>query len=213
MDHKNLIQRPMIEAASRSFESFHPLFFSAHPESCCKIAREWFRTMARAHASFEGVLPSWITEQWEWGVTRWPIHWCEVVREKHADCAAFAALAREALLIMGERHLPAQTIEVFDHLAAAAWQSTWFSSGGGHWLSGPFAFHEVIALINCTERGMHTLRVWDPTNGSWVERQPTHGYGSVVALRVIENGVADAFLRGPYEWHGKSVIPNEWLFL
>ena len=74
--------------------------------ACCARARDWLVATSRSmdFASTDGFMlsaPRWLTHRFGWGPTRWPISWCEAVRQKTIDCGIFAAFAREIFSAKG----------------------------------------------------------------------------------------------------------------
>src|SRR5688572_29016747 len=81
----------VLESALRAFEHRGAFAFSSHPDRCCRIAREWFAGLARAHQALDGDCLAWIREYRGWGPHAWPFHWCEIAETLKIDCGAHAA--------------------------------------------------------------------------------------------------------------------------
>ena len=200
------------EARDRAMRAFHhrgAFAFSSHSGRCCQIAREWFAGLTRAHQALDGDSLSWTREYWAWGAHSWPLHWCELAATRNIDCGALAAVASEALRVAGTESVNIQTIERFDDSATETWREAWKGYGGGDWVSGCFACHEVVGVM--IDKSPH-LRIWDPTDGCWIEDRPTRGYASAVALRITSDPATSAS-RALFEWRGAIIAPNEWHLL
>jgi hypothetical protein len=49
--------------------------------------------------------------------------------------------------------------------------------------------------------------MWDPSAGWWVHPKQFSGYGSLLALRVLE---PDGSVKADTSWGTHSIIPNQW---
>ena len=157
----------------------HCSTLSHHGTDCCVTARAWFLAMDRSHWRGQGA-PSWIRRRYEWGPTRWPLHWCEAVDAEELCCGAHAALSIEAFRGRGIDALPAQLVQRYQTHDVPHWHSRWTRGGANpEWASGGFAYHEVCAVIDDGR-----LSVWNPTATAWVSPDHRSGYTSIAAIRV-----------------------------
>ena len=85
---RNLASRE--EHLSKWFE--HPASELVHHDSdCCEEARLWFLSFARsmeigAFDRYQIKAPTWLSKQFDWGPSEWPMSWCQVVKEEVIDC-------------------------------------------------------------------------------------------------------------------------------
>jgi hypothetical protein len=139
-----------VAAAMERWQPSPASSLSDHGGRCCRLAREWvvaydFSQLGGA-PSLTG--PRWIRHRYAWGPSRWPLHWCEAVREKTLDCGALAALAREVFAARGVESFPAQFIQQFSAEAARHWQKKWEGAGCAvRWIDDELIYHEGCAVL------------------------------------------------------------------
>lgn len=156
-----------------------PSALADHGAECCAAARAWFLAMDQSLWRGEGA-PAWIRRRYEWGPTRWPLHWCEAVGAKELCCGAQAALSIEAFRARGIDAVPVQLVQRYDPHNVPHWHSRWTACGANPaWAAEGTVYHEVCAVV---EDG--ALRVWNPTATGWVSPEDVSGYASVIAIRV-----------------------------
>jgi len=161
-----------------------PSTLADHGTECCTTARAWFHAMNRSLWRGQGG-PTWIRRRWDWGPTRWPLHWCEAVEAKELCCGAQAALSIEAFRARGVDAVPVQLVQRYEAHDVPHWHSRWERGGANSAWAGSapateaHVYHEACALL---EDG--ALRVWNPTASAWLPPEQLQGYASVVAIRV-----------------------------
>lgn len=189
----------------KRFVSRMPSRLAMHPSSCCSRARSWFAAMAHSHALLNpGSPPVWLHDQWEWGPSKWPIHWCEILGNEKLDCGVLAELAEVALRKAGRKTLRMQLIEEHDRDASRNWQQIWYDAGCyGDWIVGRFVYHEVVGILS-----NGGLEAWDPTDNCFTEPSEDRRPGRVAAVRLLPSGMAVS-AEGVI-WHGLRLEPNGW---
>lgn len=179
-----------VNAVAQQLAGRVPSEIYSHPKDCCRAAIACFRSMALAYDAIVPGAPAWIRGRWAWGPLSWPIHWCEILAERTADCGALSCLARHALVSTGHQALPLQLLVQYDIAAVSAWQKTWSRNAPyQQWLFGTLAYHEAVVVIqgdrNASASDHHPkVRFWDSTEAAWVEGRAQAGYGAVVAYRI-----------------------------
>jgi hypothetical protein len=178
-----------------------------HGEACCDIAREWIVAMdfAQLNGASTTTGPRWLREKYEWGPSRWPAHWCEIVGRKVIDCGAHSALAHEAFIARGLPAYRAQFIQRYSADALEQWRRKWTNdSVSDHWLGADVIYHEGNALLVSGE-----LKLWDSSAGWWIETEQNGGYGSLKAVRIVSD---PASAPGPVvlRWGRHSIRPDTW---
>lgn len=187
-----------------SWEDWEPARVSHHGKACCEIVREWIIATDQSLLSGSSELtgPRWLRNRYEWGPTRYPIHWCEIGRAKVLDCGIHAALAQEVFLARGVNCLRAQLVQEYTEGTAEQWRLKWVDSDAvTTWLEGKLIYHEGCAVI--TAEG--ETKLWDPSASWWIDPKTTTGYGSLRAMRILAAAGAESF-----DWDGLIVPANEW---
>ncbi len=195
-----------IESAIASWAHFPSSEISAHPERCCTLAQEWLLAMDYSQLGGADVTtgPRWIRQRYTWGPNRWPLHWCEVWEKRTLDCGALAALSKAAFSGRGLRAYTAQLIQQYTEQDGAHWCSNWQQDGAQtSWLRGRIVYHEACAVI----QGGDQMKIWDATGSSWLDPRQSHGYGSVLAVRIL---VSEEVQIGRLAWGDRGFWPNQW---
>ncbi|HEX8351407.1 MAG TPA: hypothetical protein VF611_00680 [Pyrinomonadaceae bacterium] len=192
--------------ALEKWEHWPASTISHHGEACCEIAREWVFSTDFAQLGGASLLtgPRWVRHRYPWGPSRWPIHWCEAVRQKSLDCGALAALSHEVFRARGLKSFPAQFIQQFTEDATRDWQSRWAEKQTpSEWIREDLIYHEGCAVATAGQE----LKVWDSTAAWWVNTKQFGGYHGVLALRIFD---AQAGPDTVYRWGAHTVVPNVW---
>jgi hypothetical protein len=194
-----------VAAATARWQEFPASGLSHHGEQCCRVARAWVLandcSQLNGAASLTG--PRWLRHKYVWGPSRWPLHWCEAVREKTLDCGALAALAHEVFTARGVRSFPAQFIQQFSTEATSHWRKKWEDATCTlNWIEEELIYHEGCAVVS----GERELKLWDASAGWWINPRQVGGYGGLLALRVF-TPPADSHA---YTWGHHTVAPNQW---
>ena len=195
----------LLSEVIKRFVSRMPSRLARHPSSCCSRARSWFSAMTHSHALLNpGSLPIWLHDQWEWGPSKWPMYWCEILENEKLDCGVLAELAEVALRETRRKTVRMQLIEEHDWDASRNWQQLWEDAGCyGDWVVGRFAYHEAVGILSDG-----SLEAWDPTDNCFSVPSPDRRPGRVAAVRLLPASVAV-----PAEgvnWHGLWLGPNGW---
>lgn len=181
-----------------------PSALADHGAECCATGRAWFLAMDRSLWRGQGG-PAWIRRRYDWGPTRWPLHWCEAVSEKELCCGAQAALSIEAFRARGVHAVPVQLVQRYDPHNVPHWHSRWTQCGANPaWAAEGTVYHEACALIEEEQ-----VRVWNPTATRWVSPEDVSGYASVVAIRI--GGAAPA--ARTVSWGSLRLPVGEWAAL
>jgi hypothetical protein len=169
----------------------------AHHGACCDGARAWLLGMARSHDftatdGFTYAAPGWLRRRWNWGPTRWPIAWCEATRAKSIDCGVFAAFAMEIFRAKGVEAYGGQVLRAAVEETIAHWRRRWSAVPGAfNWLGERVIYHEVcVVRVGPTE-----VRIYDPTEGVWLEPELRTGHGAHLAIRAE---IPQAMTWGPH---------------
>jgi hypothetical protein len=175
-----------------------------HHGPCCDRARGWLVAMGRSydfastdHLVFAG--PRWMTKRWEWGPTQWPIAWCEAVRLKVIDCGVFGAFAQEIFRAKGIEAYSAQVLRTYTEECALHWRHKWAAIPGAFaWIGERVGYHEVCAVRS----GPNEARVYDPTDGTWLEPNVRGRHGGHIAIRA-EVPIA-------LDWGEYTLVNGQW---
>jgi hypothetical protein len=171
---------------------------------CCARARGWLIAMARSHdfASTDGSTfagPRWLTKRWAWGPTRWPIAWCQAVKAETVDCGVFGVFALEIFRAKGVEAYAGQVLRTYSEESTTHWRKKWAAMPGAFdWIGSDVVYHEV-----CVVRvGEDRARVYDPTDGLWLEPDVHGGHGAHVAIR--------AELPVALRWGAHVLVNGQW---
>ena len=186
-----------------TWEHWQPASVSHHGQICCEIVKEWIiatdASLMNGGNKFTG--PRWVRARWEWGPTRYPIHWCDIGHAKVIDCGVHAAIAQEIFLARGVRAYRAQMVQEYSEHAASQWQLKWEDRDAiTTWIDNDMIYHESCAV----ELGSGEMKLWDPSAGWWIDPKASSGYGALRALRIF------ASTEGPLAWGDHVLLPNEW---
>ena len=186
-----------------------------HDDSCCEEARLWFLSYARSMEigslnQFRLKTPSWLCQHYTWGPSRWPIFWCELVKQDMIDCGVFAALAREIFTAQGHKVYPAQALLSYTRNCTQHWRGQWNetwveqSDDVGEafpWVGNVLVYHELVVL----EMDDGTAKFYDPTNAVWYDPHQRLGFASIIAVKSQCPRVLS--------WGGKEIVCGEWVSL
>ena len=192
-------------AACATWENFPASALSHHGERCCDVAREW--VIATDFSQLEGGAllagPRWLRRRYEWGPSRWPLHWCEAVERKTLDCGALAALSCEVFAARGLTAFPAQLVQHYSVEATRHWRQRWDGDEAStHWINDDLIYHEGCAVLVSGRE----MKLWDASAGWWVSPRQRGGYGTLVGLRVFapsEHGAT-------FTWGAHEIAANQW---
>jgi hypothetical protein len=194
------------DAALAKWQHWPASTISHHGRDCCDVAREWVISIDYSQLGGGSLLagPRWIRHRYTWGPSKWPIHWCEAVRQKTLDCGALAALSHEVFKARGVRSFPAQFIEQFTKDATQDWQSRWAGEETpSDWIGEDLIYHEGCAVVTAGRE----IKLWDSTASWWVNAKQFGGYHGVVAVRIFD---AEADAETSYRWGSHAIVPNVW---
>lgn len=182
---------------------------------CCARARGWLVATSRSldFASTDGFLlsgPRWLTHRYEWGPTRWPLSWCEAVRQKAIDCGVFAAFAREIFAAKGLAVYQGQVLRAHAKECTTHWRAKWAQMPGAfNWIDDGIVYHEIIAVDlprqHQLEGSIPRTLLYDPTDGVWLDPSIVQGHGSHLAAR--------ADLPAARRWGERILTPKQWVEL
>lgn len=177
-----------------------------HDGSCCELAREWVRCMDFAQLNGAGLLsgPRWLRERYQWGPSRWPLHWCEAIEADTIDCGAHAALANEVFEARGVTCYRAQFIQDYDARTVEQWRTIWSKEDvAATWLGDRSIYHEGNAIL-CGDR---VVKLWDGSASSWINPVQSGGYGSLRAVRISSLGKTAS---EQVEWGKRLIGIDQW---
>lgn len=189
-----------------AWQDWHASHISHHGKICCEIAREWVTatdfSALNGDCKFTG--PRWLRQKFKWGASRFPIHWCEVVRRDTLDCGALAALAHEVFTARGVRSYRAQLVQKFSRVATNQWTNSWSENCAPlAWVKDDLIYHEGCAI----ETGERKIKVWDASAGWWIDSKPANGYGALLAIRVSGFNLEPGEL---FTWGEHTLKASEW---
>ena len=161
-----------------------PSTLSHHGAACCSMARSWLLALDRSMRLPDDCLPSWISDFYEWGPSRWPLHWCEAAHAEKLDCGGLSALARHLLHAREAAILSCQLIRQFDDATVAHWIETWKQAGlVPDWIHAELIYHETCAILR-----EGRVELWDPSSNTLLEPITLPHYGRIVAIRLEAYG-------------------------
>jgi hypothetical protein len=180
-----------------------------HDSHCCEEAKLWFMAYAQSMqigslSQFQLNAPFWLIDLFKWGPSKWPISWCEVVREKVVDCGVFSALAREVFKAQGHEVHPAQALLSYNKTCTNHWKELWkagFEDGKKKsfpWIGDEIVYHEILVL----EKDDGSGRFYDSTFGQWYEPGARTGFGALLAVRSECPRIL--------QWGNKQISCGEW---
>jgi hypothetical protein len=188
------------------WKELRPTAILDHGKNCCRVVREWLSAMDRSLLVNASLFcaPRWIRERYEWGPSRWPLYWCEIVELNTLDCGALAALTREVLADRGVIAFAVQLVQQFSEQDVHHWRERWMTAGQSvDWIAGTCVYHEACAVIVYENR----IRIWDPTNNFWIYPGQSPGYEATLAARVIAT-VSDP---STLVWGNHQIALNRWM--
>lgn len=195
------------KASFENWKDWQPSQISHHGAICCEIAREWITATDFSSLNGDGIFtgPRWLRQRFNWGASRFPIHWCEAVRRDTLDCGALAALAHEVFTVRGVRCSRVQFVQKFSDLATSQWTNSWsVDCEPLAWIKDDLIYHEGCAI----ETGGKNIKVWDASAGWWVDSKPADGYGALLAIRLSDFH----FQAGEsFKWGEHIIKADEWM--
>jgi hypothetical protein len=172
--------------------------------ACCDRARAWLAAMGRSHdfAATDGLAfagPSWLTERYTWGPTRWPLTWCDAVGARTIDCGVFSAFSLEIFRAKDIEAFPAQVLRNVAAEIRPHWRRKWSTIPEAfNWIGSRLVYHEVN-IVRVSEAD---ARVYDPTVGVWLDPAINAGHGGQIAIR--------AELPVALSWGGHKLVNGQW---
>jgi hypothetical protein len=151
--------------------------------------------------------PTWLSQRFTWGPSKWPISWCQLVKEKVLDCGVFAALAREVFKAQGQTAHPAQALLSYNEHCTRHWKDLWENEKPDDagklfpWIGNETVYHELCVI----ERPDGTAKLYDSTWGNWYEPRRRSGFGALLAFRTE----CPRLLR----WEDRIISHGEWIVL
>ncbi len=195
-----------LDAGIARWENFPASYMSHHGTACCEIAREWITGMdySQLNAGHPLTGPRWLRKLFKWGPSKWPMHWCQAVREETLDCGALGALSHQLFLARGVRSFAAQFILEFNDVSTRHWSESWGAAGcNPHWISEGLIYHEGSAVaVEGNE-----VKLWDATATWWINPKQFGGYAGLLAVRLFDPN-ADAST--VFTWGQHRIPANTW---
>ena len=178
---------------------------SHHGQKCCEMAREWLNAMDYSELNGSSVFsgPRWIRQRYNWGPTKWPIHWCEAVNRRSLDCGAQAALAHEVFVMRGIECYRVQLVQQFSVETTTQWAERWSAEETSvFWIDRNLIYHECCAVM-C---GHNEIKLWDASAGCWINPIQFNGYGTLRALRLFAAQEKQVI----FKWGEHIITANRW---
>ena len=204
-----------LDSSENNFVKTDPVFekwqdfpvsrISHHGGFCCEIAREWLGAMDFSNLNGGSLLtgPRWIRQKYNWGPTRWQIHWCEAIRQNALDCGAQASLANEVFTVRGVESYPVQLVQQYSKEATQHWSQKWDGQETStHWINEDLIYHEGCAVI---VRG-NEIKIWDASAAWWINPKQAGGYGALRALRLFSAQDNSS----EFVWGDRRIVANQW---
>jgi hypothetical protein len=158
-----------------------------HDEPCCTDAVSILFARLR-HVPDVGARVAAVPVLIEWGPTRWPVWWCDLVQPQEivGDCGVHADVVSRLLNGAGIKHARGRAALRPPPHVAAHWRSQWLSAEcDDRWIRANVVHHEVLRIGD---------RWWDPTEARWFDGVGTQLVsGRVVAVREETGGWELAF--------------------
>ncbi len=177
------MDKVILQNTINRFDAKRPSHLLTHPSGrCCSRVHSWFKAMAYSYGIMNLGLPYWLHDQWEWGPSKWPMYWCEILKNKTIDCGVFAELAEVALKETGQKTMRVQSIEEYSSDVCQNWEHLWSSADCcGDWINGIFVYHEMVGLVH------EDLKIWDPVDNHFItfSKRANKQQGRMVAIRLI----------------------------
>lgn len=202
---ENIRLRPVSGTVFGKWQNWNASQILHHGGACCETARTWLFAMDFSELGGASRLtgPRWLRKRFEWGPTRWHIHWCEAVRQTTLDCGAQAALATAIFQRRGVICHPVQLVQRFSREATLHWTQKWTSMATPvDWINDDLIYHEGCAVVV----NKNEIKIWDASAGWWIAPEQGDGYGSLLALRIV----APPDARRPFDWGRHRIEPNHW---
>jgi hypothetical protein len=206
----NIMQQEEKVAAKPLFERWESLphsRISHHGGVCCERAKEWFLAMDWSMLAGNSPLtgPRWIRQQYNWGPSTHPIHWCEAVKQKSLDCGSLAALAYEAFRARGVKAFPVQLVQQYSIEATDHWGNKWNANETStHWINKDVIYHEGCAVVLAD----NSIKIWDASAAWWMNPAQVEGYGSLLALCIHTPG---SYAGTELRWGERRIQANQWV--
>lgn len=195
-----------VDCVFEKWQHFPISKFSHHGGACCETAREWLFAMDFSQLNGGSIFtgPRWIRQRFNWGPTRWQIHWCEAIDKKSLDCGAQAALANEVFSMRGVRSYPVQLVQQYSKDATSQWSKRWDGEDTSvYWINEDLIYHEGCAVAV----GENEIKIWDASGAWWINPQHFTGYGSLRAVRLFTGHNPPP---ASFNWGSRRIVPNQW---
>jgi len=196
-----------LNSAIEKFCRYRPSHILHHGKECCTVAYEWFRALDNSFLVNGSIYsaPSWIRSRWKWGGVDWPLFWCQIPQLDALDCGALAALSCEAFRHRGLSVFSVQLIQRFSLQDTQHWEKKWLEKGlSSNWIFGSLVYHEACAVLI----GANRVRVWDPTDNTWLHPSQCGGYATTIAVRfVVEDNLTKV---NTLKWEDLTIQLNTW---
>jgi hypothetical protein len=115
------------------------------------------------------------------------------------DCGVFGAFAQELFRAKGIEAYPGQLVRSCTEERITHWRRKWASMPDAFdWIGTRVVYHEVSIV----RVGPDEARVYDPTEGNWIEPAGPAGHGAHVAIRA-EIPVA-------LKWGAHVLVNGQW---
>lgn len=192
-------------APFEKWQDFPVSRISHHGGVCCETAREWLAAMDFSNLNGGSPMtgPRWIRRYYNWGPTRWQIHWCEAIRQNALDCGAQSALANEVFAVRGVTSYPVQLVQQYSKDATEHWAQKWDGQlTSTHWIDEDLIYHEGVAVV--VRAG--EIKLWDASAGWWINPTQAGGYGGLRALRLIDFAGDNS----EFVWGEHKIVSNRW---
>jgi hypothetical protein len=129
------------------------------------------------------------------------MHLCEASESEMLDCGGLSALTLLAWQRRCDQVIPVQLVQRYPLDDCRHWSSSWDQASiPCTWIADDLVYHEAVGVLYGK-----SLRIWDPTEESFIEPTSNGSYGSVVGLR--------ASTKVPLTFGSHPIAASEWAWL
>jgi hypothetical protein len=108
------------------------------------------------------------------------VAWCEAVKAETIDCGVFGAFALELFRAKGIEAYPGQLLRGCAEERISHWRRKWDAIPTAfNWIGTRVVYHEVSVVRTEADQA----RIYDPTEGFWLEPGTQSGHHGHLAVR------------------------------
>lgn len=149
-----MIKACLTDSQTDTLSALFPQASHVHQHDACPACERvlsWIRVRSRIEVMCGGAHPlragAWIANTFAWGVTIWPVSWCNLQSSREVDCGVFADAYSRALTAVMVPHNRAQVLLPASNPEHAIWSAQWDRGRGPRdWLLERACYHECVYL-------------------------------------------------------------------